>query len=54
MKQKFEDKEHHFDYCFEFDTNTKSRFVVDYPSLKDFRMFALQYTKKKVIKLYIC
>ena len=22
-----EDKEHHFDYCFDFDTNTKSRFV---------------------------
>ena len=22
-----DDKEHHFDYCFEFDTNTKSRFV---------------------------
>ena len=22
-----EDKEHHFDYCFEFDTNAKSRFV---------------------------
>ena len=24
---KNEDKEHHFDYCFEFDTNTKSGFV---------------------------
>ena len=22
-----DDKEHHFDYCFEFDTNAKSRFV---------------------------
>ena len=22
-----EDKKHHFDYCFEFDTNTKPRFV---------------------------
>ena len=24
---KIEEKEHHFDYCFEFDTNAKSRFV---------------------------
>ena len=27
-KNKSEDKEHHFDYCFEFDTNTKARFLV--------------------------
>ena len=32
-----EDKEHHFDYCFEFDANTKSRFV---------RISSSEYTRK--------
>ena len=49
-----EDKEHHFDYCFEFDINTKSRFVrislIDYPNLKNFGFFKLQYIRKKTIK----
>ena len=27
--------------------------LINYPSLKDFQLFIKQYTKKKVIKLYI-
>ena len=27
FETKNDDKEHHFDYCFEIDTNAKSRFV---------------------------
>ena len=54
---KIGDKEHPFDYCFEFNTNKKSRFVriflIGYPNLKDFRLFILQCTKKKMIKMYI-
>ena len=57
FKTNIEDKEHHFAYCFEFDTNTKSRFVrillIQSPNIKDFRLFILQNTKKKVIKIYI-
>ena len=26
--------------------------LIDYPNLKDFRLFKLQYTKKRVIKMY--
>ena len=54
---KIGDKQHQFDYCFEFDTNTKSRFVriffIVYPNLLRFRLFILQYTKKKTIQSYI-
>ena len=57
MKQKIEDKEHHFGYCFEFDTNAKSRFVRlsfnRISNFKYFRLFKLQYTKKKTRKMYI-
>ena len=28
-------------------------FLICYPNLKDFRLFILQYTKKKMIKMYI-
>ena len=28
-------------------------FWIDYPNLKDFRLFTLQYTRKKVIKMFI-
>ena len=27
--------------------------LINYPNLKDFRLFILQYTKKKMIKIYI-
>ena len=27
--------------------------LINYPKLKDFRLFILQYTKKKMIKIYI-
>ena len=27
--------------------------LIDHPSLRDFQLFILQYTKKKVINLYI-
>ena len=27
--------------------------LIGYPNLKDFRLFILQYTKKKMIKMYI-
>ena len=27
--------------------------LICYPNLKDFRLFILQYTKKKMIKMYI-
>ena len=51
------DKEHQFDYCFEFDTNTKSRFVrISFDCLSKFNrlpVVILQYTKKKTIKTYI-
>ena len=56
---KIGDKEHHFYFCFEFDTNKKCRLseylLIDYPNinLKDFWLFLLQYTKKKMIKLSI-
>ena len=54
---KIGDKEHHFDYCFEFDTNKKSRFVRiyfnRYSKFKEFGLFILQYIKKEVIKKYI-
>ena len=53
---KFGDKEQQFDYYFEFDTNSKSRFVKisfdDYPNLVDFRLFILQNYKNKTIKTY--
>ena len=29
------------------------KFLIDYPNLKDFQIFILQYTKKKLIKMYI-
>ena len=55
---KIGDKEHQFDYCFEFDTNTKYRFVrISFDRLSKFclyfPLFILQYTKKKTIKTYI-
>ena len=28
-------------------------FLIDYPNVKDFRLFKLQYIKKKVIKIYL-
>ena len=52
-----EDKEHHFDYCFEFDTNAKSRFLrLSFDRLskfQNFQLFILQYTRKKPTKMYI-
>ena len=42
---KTEDKEHHFDYCFEFDTNTKSRFVrTSFIILSKFNRLPVVYT----------
>ena len=39
-----EDKEHHFDYCFEFDTNTKSRFVrISFDRLSKFKKLPVVY-----------
>ena len=29
------------------------KLLINYPNLKDFRLFMLQYTKKKTLKLYI-
>ena len=52
-----EDKEHHFDYCFEFDTKQNLELsdylLIDYPNLKNFRLFLLQYTRRKTTKTYI-
>ena len=40
------DKEHQFDYCFEFDTNTKSRFVrISFDRLSKFNRLPVVYTK---------
>ena len=55
---KIEDKEHHFDNCFDFETNAGSRFVrrLSYNRLskfKNFRLFIIQYTNKKTIKKYM-
>ena len=51
------DKEHHFDYCFEFDTITKSRFVRIYfnrlSKFKRLPLVIIQNIKKKVMKMYI-
>ena len=54
---KIEDKEHHFDYCFDFDTNAGSRFVrrLSFNRLAKFknsRLFIIQYTNKKTIKMH--
>ena len=39
------DKEHQFDYCFEFDTNTKSRFVrISFDRLSKFNRLPVVYT----------
>ena len=39
-----EDKEHHFDYCFEFDTNTKSRVVrLSFNRLSKFKKLPVVY-----------
>ena len=42
FETKNEDKEHHFDYCFEFDTNAKSRFV----RLSTFKRLPVVYITK--------
>ena len=51
------DKEHQFDYCFEFDTNTKSRFVrISFDRLSQFNRLPVVYTtiyQKETIKTYI-
>ena len=51
------DKEHQFDYCFEFDTNTKSRFVrISFDRLSKFNRLPVVDTtinQKKTIKTYI-
>ena len=51
------DKEHQFDYCFEFEPiqnpDLSEYLLIIYPNLIDFRLFILQYTKKKPIKTYI-
>ena len=42
---KIGDKEHQFDYCFEFDTYTKSRFVrTSFDRLSKFNRFPVVYT----------
>ena len=39
------EKEHQFDYCFEFDTNTKSRLVrISFDSLSKFNRLPVDYT----------
>ena len=39
------DKEHQFDYCFEFDTNTKTRFVrISFDRLSKFNRLPVVYT----------
>ena len=44
---KTEDKEHHFDYCFEFDTNAKSRYVrISFNRLSKFKRIPVVYTAK--------
>ena len=57
FKTNIEDKEHHFAYCFEFDTNTKSRFVrillIQSPNIKDFRLFYItKYQKESDKNVY--
>ena len=45
---KIKDKEHHFDCCFEFDTNAKSRFVrLFFNRLSEFKRLPLVYFYKK-------
>ena len=50
-EKKIEDKEHHFDYRFEFDTNAKSRFVRlsfnDYPNFKKLAVFYITIYQKE-------
>ena len=42
---KIGDKEYQFDYCFEFDTNTKSRFVrITFDRLSKFNRLPVVYT----------
>ena len=44
---KNEDKEHHFDYCFEIDTNTKSRFVrISFNRSSKLKRISVAYTTK--------
>ena len=41
---KIEDKEHHFDYCFEFDTITNARFVrISFNRLSKFKRLPVVY-----------
>ena len=41
---KIGDKEHHFDYCFDFDTNAKSRFVrLSFNRLSNFKRLPVVY-----------
>ena len=52
-----EDKEHQFDYCFEIDTNAKSRFVrISFNRLSKFIklpvVFITKYQKKNYKKVY--
>ena len=53
---KIGDKEHHFDYCFEFDANTKSRFVrISFNRLYKFERLTVVYNtiyQRKAMKLY--
>ena len=57
MKQKAEDKKNHFDTVLTSiqikNLELSDHLLVDYPNFKDFQLFILQYTEKKVIKLYI-
>ena len=53
-----EDKDHHFDYCFETDTNTKSRFVrISFSRLSKLKKLPVVYTtiyqKKSNKNVYI-
>ena len=52
-----EDKEHHFDYCFEFDTNANSRFVrLSDNRLSKFQKLPVVYVtiyQKKTTKMFI-
>ena len=53
---KTEDKEHHFDHCFEFDTNAKSRFVrLSFILLSKFEKPLVVYItiyQNEIIKMY--
>ena len=43
-EKKIGDKEHHFDYCFELDTNKKSRFVtIFFNRLSEFKRLPVVY-----------